>query len=133
MPRNVLVVTTVVADEARLREQLRDLLENKETVVRIVAPATQLSRIDWLTGDEDRAREDARQAAERTAGAVRNDADVQIDRPSHVADAAQAATRCEPFPQTRWSSSRVRATTRAGSMTKPSRPPSRALAWVSGT
>ena len=90
MPRNVLVVTTVVADEARLREQLRDLLENKETVVRIVAPATQLSRIDWLTGDEDRAREDARQAAERTAGAVRNDADVQIDRPSHVADAAQA-------------------------------------------
>jgi hypothetical protein len=90
VPRNVLVVTTVVADEGLMREQLRDLQGDEETVVRVVAPATRLSRLDWLTGDEERAREDARQAAERTAGAVGNDAEVQIDRPSQDADAAQA-------------------------------------------
>jgi hypothetical protein len=90
VPRNVLVVTTVVADEAELGERLRDLLGGEDTTVRVVAPATKLSWLEWLTNDEDRARDEARQAAERTADAVGDDAEVRVDSASQDSDAAQA-------------------------------------------
>jgi hypothetical protein len=90
VPRNVLVVTTVVADEAELGRKLRRLLDDGDVTFRIVAPATKLSRLDWLTGDEDRARGEAREAAERAAGAVADDAEVRIDTTSQDTDAAQA-------------------------------------------
>jgi hypothetical protein len=92
VPRKVLVVTTVVADEATLRRQLRSLLGGEETIVRVVAPATKLSWLDWLTNDEDRARAQAREAADRTEDAVGANAKVRIDRTSHDSDAAQAVT-----------------------------------------
>lgn len=98
MPRNVLVVTTVVADEATLREQLRQLLSDEATI-RVVAPATKLSWLDWLTNDDDRARAQAREAAERTAEAISGPRAVQIDQTSHDSDAAEAvADALRTFP-----------------------------------
>jgi hypothetical protein len=88
--RNVLVVTTVAPDEAKLARTLRDLLGGEETIVRVVAPATKLSWLQWLTNAEDEARSEAREAAERTAEALDGDAQVRIDRASQDSDAAQA-------------------------------------------
>jgi hypothetical protein len=90
MARNVLVVTTVVADEVELARRLREVLGGEEAVVRVVAPATKLSWLEWLANDEDRARSEAREAAERTADALEGDAEVRIDRAAQDSDAAQA-------------------------------------------
>jgi hypothetical protein len=97
--RNVLVVTTVVADEAELEQQLRRLLGDGESAVRVVAPAAKLSWLDWLTNDEDRARAEAREAAERAADAIGGDTEVRIDRAAQDSDAAQAvADAMRTFP-----------------------------------
>ena len=99
MPRNVLVVTTVVADEAELGRRLSGVLGDDEAVVRVVAPAAKLSWLNWLTNDEDRARAEARHAAERTADALGDEAEVRIDRASQDSDAAQAvADALRNFP-----------------------------------
>jgi hypothetical protein len=99
MPRNVLVVTTVVADEPTLGERLRPLLSDDADTIHVVAPATKLSWLDWLTNDEDRARAQAREAAERTAEAIGGEADVRIERTSHDSDAGQAvADALRHFP-----------------------------------
>jgi hypothetical protein len=99
VPRNVLVVTTVVADEDELGRELRGLVDDGEVTFRVVAPATKLSWLDWLTNDEDRARQQAREAAERAADAVGGEAAVRIDRTSQDTDAAQAvADALRNFP-----------------------------------
>jgi hypothetical protein len=99
MARNVLVVTTVTADETELGRRLSSLLGDGEPVVRVIAPAAKLSWLDWLTNDEDRARADAREAADRTADALEGDADVRVDRASQDSDAAQAvADALRNFP-----------------------------------
>jgi hypothetical protein len=89
MAQSVLVVTTSAADEAELARALRSEIDEGARV-RVVAPAAKLSWLDWLTNDEDRARAEARQAADRTAEAIGGEADVRIDRASHDSDAAQA-------------------------------------------
>ena len=89
MGQNVLVVTTSAADEAELARELGGVIDEGARV-RVVAPAAKLSWLDWLTNDEDRARAEARQAAERTAEAIGGGADVRIDRTSQNSDAAQA-------------------------------------------
>ena len=89
MAQNVLVVTTSAADEAELARELGGVIDEGARV-RVVAPAAKLSWLDWLTNDEDRARSEARQAAERTAEAIGGGADVRIDRTSQNSDAAQA-------------------------------------------
>jgi hypothetical protein len=89
MAQNVLVVTTSAADEAELARELGGVIDEGARV-RVVAPAAKLSWLDWLTNDEDRARAEARQAAERTAEAIGGGADVRIDRTSQNSDAAQA-------------------------------------------
>jgi sugar-specific transcriptional regulator TrmB len=84
----ILVVTTVSADQERLRERLeREIPEGAE--VRIVAPATKVSALDWLTNAEDDARAGAEEAAERTAEALDDTVSVAVDRTSHNTDAAQ--------------------------------------------
>jgi hypothetical protein len=84
----VLVVTTEVPDESRLRERLRaEIPEGAE--VRVVAPATNVSALDWLTNAEDDARAEAREVAERTAEAVGDGADVAVDPTSQNTDAAE--------------------------------------------
>jgi len=85
MGKNVLVVTTVPADDARLREAVGDAGE-----VRVVAPAAKVGRLDWLTNAEDDARREASDSAERTADSLAGSSNVTIDRTSHDTDPAQS-------------------------------------------
>ena len=83
--KRALVVTTVSGDESSLREALPDADE-----IRVVAPAADVSFLQWLTNDEDDARRRADEAAQRVASAVGGDTKVEIDRTSESTDAAQA-------------------------------------------
>lgn len=85
MSKNVLVVTTVPADDARLRDAIGGAGE-----VRIVAPAAKVGRLAWLANDEDDARREAEQAAERTADALAGTTNVTIDRTSHDTEPAES-------------------------------------------
>ena len=64
MPRRLLIViTTEVADVA-----LRDLVRSRagdDAEMLVVAPASEISRLDWLTNAEDDARGEAASLAER--------------------------------------------------------------------
>jgi hypothetical protein len=89
--KNVLLVTTVVGDEERLREDLRGVLDDEDASVRVLAPAADVSWLDWLTNDEDEARGQARHAAEGAVRAAGEEASaVEIDRAPPDTDAAQA-------------------------------------------
>lgn len=87
MSKNVLLVTTVPADDARLREAVRDVDGGE---IRVVAPAAKVGRLAWLANDEDQARRQATEAAEQTADALAGDANVTIDRTSHDTEAAES-------------------------------------------
>ena len=69
MPRRLLVViTTEVADDL-----LRDLVRSRagdDAEMLVVAPASEISRLDWLTNAEDDARADAASLASQTAEAA---------------------------------------------------------------
>jgi hypothetical protein len=69
MPRRLLIVVTAeVADGA-----LRDLVRSRggdEAETLVVAPASEISRLDWLTNAEDDARDEAASLAETTAEAT---------------------------------------------------------------
>ena len=69
MPRRLLVViTTEVADSV-----LRDLVRSHagaDAEMLVVAPASELSRLDWLTNAEDDARSEAAALAGTTADAT---------------------------------------------------------------
>lgn len=81
------MVATETPDE-RVRERLREEIpEGAE--VRIVAPATEVSALGWLTNDEDDARAEAARAAEGTAEALEGEARVEVDRTSQNTDAAE--------------------------------------------
>lgn len=82
--KNVLVVTTAVADESELRDELAGADR-----VRVVAPAAKISRLDWLTGAEDDARAEADRAAQTAAEAALGQASVEVDPTSQNTDAAQ--------------------------------------------
>jgi hypothetical protein len=82
--KNVLVVTTAVADESELRDELAEADH-----VRVVAPAAKISRLDWLTGAEDDARAEADRAAQTAAEAALGQASVEVDPTSQNTDAAQ--------------------------------------------
>jgi hypothetical protein len=82
--KRLLVVTTTVADEAELRDELAEADE-----VRVVAPAAKISRLAWLTGAEDDARAEADRAAQSVAEAALGQASVEVDPTSQNTDAAQ--------------------------------------------
>jgi len=86
---NVLLVTTAATESSALSDGLREAIGDDDATVRVVAPATKISRLDWLTNDEDAARSDARRAAESATEAVETSS-VEVDRTSHDTDAAQA-------------------------------------------
>ena len=69
MPRRLLVViTTEVADGV-----LRDLVRSRagdDAEMLVVAPASKISRLDWLTNAEDDARTEAASLAVKTAEAT---------------------------------------------------------------
>ena len=76
MPRRLLVViTTEVADDA-----LRDLVRSRagdDAEMLVVAPAAEISRLDWLTNAEDDARTEGASLAVRTAEATPTE-DVEV-------------------------------------------------------
>jgi len=69
MPNRVLVIATsqVGADEIRATLASR-FAEGAD--VRVVAPASGVSRLEWLTTDEDAARADAAERADEVADAI---------------------------------------------------------------
>jgi hypothetical protein len=80
MAGRVLVVSTVpIEDEDLLRRLVGDPDE-----IKVVAPAAKISRLDWLTNDEQEARDVAEDAAERTADAAPGAADAELGDPDPV-------------------------------------------------
>jgi hypothetical protein len=66
-PRRVLVATTTTP---RSEEELRKLVRRhagEDAEILVVAPASKISFLDWLTSAEDDARGEAEQRAERVA------------------------------------------------------------------
>jgi hypothetical protein len=69
MPRRLLVVISTAIPEGVLRALVRSRAgEDAEMVV--VAPASEISRLDWLTNAEDDARAEAGSLADKTAVAA---------------------------------------------------------------
>jgi len=63
--RRILVVTTAPVEGDALRERVREHAAGEDAELRVVATASDLSPLDWLATDEDKAR---REAAGRAAG-----------------------------------------------------------------
>ena len=70
------MVATVPVDASLLREQLRERGGGGDAEVRVVAPAADVSPLQWLATDDDAARGDAARVAGETAGAVESEASV---------------------------------------------------------
>jgi hypothetical protein len=68
--RRLLVITTVPAEGGLLRERVRAHTGAEDAEVRVVAPASDVSPLQWLASDEDEAREEAAATAEESARAV---------------------------------------------------------------
>ncbi len=84
MPRRLLVViTTEVADGV-----LHDFVRNRggdDAEMLVVAPASEISRLDWLTNAEDDARTEAASLAVKTAEATpTEDVEARVGDPSPV-------------------------------------------------
>jgi nucleotide-binding universal stress UspA family protein len=71
--KRLLVVATAPVDEAVLRESVREHV-GPDAEVRIVAPASDLSPLEWLATDEDEARGEAADIADSAERAVEPEA-----------------------------------------------------------
>jgi hypothetical protein len=69
MPRRLLVVVTTKVRDETLSEFVRRHA-GADAEIRVVAPASNISRLDWLTNAEDDARAGARSVADKTAEAA---------------------------------------------------------------
>ena len=69
--RLLVVITSPVADDV-LRELVRSRAGDEAQML-VVAPASDISRLDWLTNAEDDARAEAADVAEKTAEATPTD------------------------------------------------------------
>jgi hypothetical protein len=76
-PRRLLVVTTGTADEVALREEIRRHTGGEEADIHVVAPASELSPLQWLASDEDPARARAAKAARKATKAVEETGNVE--------------------------------------------------------
>ena len=77
--RRLLVVTTVPTDASLLRDQVRERTGDAAAEIRIVAPAADVSPLQWLASDEDEARGEAEQIAEDAGRAVEGEATVETE------------------------------------------------------
>lgn len=75
----VLVVTTASAEPAMLRNEVLRHVGDELAEVKIVAPASDISPLQWLANDEDEAREEAAQQADQAAEAVEPAATVETE------------------------------------------------------
>jgi len=71
--KRLLVLATVPVSDEVLREAVG---EAPGAEIRVVAPASDISRLDWLTNAEDDARREAADVASRSANEVGADAEV---------------------------------------------------------
>jgi hypothetical protein len=69
MPRRLLVVITIDVADGVLRDLVRSRAGDDAEML-VVAPASKISRLDWLTNAEDDARTDAASLAVKTAAAT---------------------------------------------------------------
>jgi hypothetical protein len=69
MPRRVLVVITADVADGVLHDLVR-ARAGADAEMLVVAPASEISRLDWLTNAEDDARADAASLADKTAAAT---------------------------------------------------------------
>jgi hypothetical protein len=72
--KRILVVTTAPARGEALRNRVRAHAGSEDAEVRVVAPAADISRLDWLTNDEQQARAEAGELALEAGMAVAPDA-----------------------------------------------------------
>jgi hypothetical protein len=69
MPRRLLVVVTAEVADGVVRDLVRSRAGDDAEMV-VVAPASAISRLDWLTNAEDEARTEAAAVADKTAAAT---------------------------------------------------------------
>jgi hypothetical protein len=69
MPRRLLVVITAEVADGVLRDLVRSRAGDDAEML-VVAPASEISRLDWLTNAEDDARTEAASLADKTAEAT---------------------------------------------------------------
>jgi hypothetical protein len=75
MNRRLLVIATAPVEQDELRERVREHSGEEEVEVRVVAPAVELSPLEWLASDEDEAREEAAGVAREAKKAVHPEAE----------------------------------------------------------
>ena len=76
MPRRrLLIVPTAPVDDERLRAHVREHTGHEDAEMRIVAPAAQLSPLQWLASDEDKSRRQAAHVARDAEEAVEPEAE----------------------------------------------------------
>ena len=112
--KKLLVVATARVEPGPLREAVREHAGD-EAEIRVVAPASDVSPLQWLASDEDGARETAAAVASRLPRpsgpeAASTETEVGDADPVQAIEDALRTSR-----QTRCSSSRARTTMRAGS------------------
>lgn len=73
--RRLLVVATVPIEDAALRAEVQRHSGDEDAEVHVVAPAADVSALQWLANDEDDARASAESTATETASAVEPEAD----------------------------------------------------------
>jgi hypothetical protein len=76
--RNVLVVLFESAPAEKVQEAVQARQEFADVTVHVVAPATTTGALQWLTGDEDAAREEAEGLAARAAEAVEGEVETEV-------------------------------------------------------
>ena len=73
MTTSKVLVLTIPPLEPEAADRLATELDRAGKVVKVVSPASKLSRLGWLTNDEDDARSEAEQAAAAASDAVAAD------------------------------------------------------------
>jgi hypothetical protein len=90
--RRILVVAAAPVPSPLLRRHVRALGPPAEVEVKVVAPASDLTRLQWLANEEDAAREQAQRTAERAEAAVEDEAlvDAEVGDPDPIQAAKDA-------------------------------------------
>ncbi len=96
----ILVVTTASIEPDTLRQEVLRHVGDEGAEVKIVAPASDVSPLQWLANDEDEAREEAAQQADEAAEAVQPASVVETEvGDSDPVQAVEDALRTFPADQ----------------------------------
>jgi len=76
--RNVLIVALEPVPDRSVRTAIAKRKEEEGISVHVVAPASHIGTLQWLTGAEDDARAEAEELADRTARAVNADVETEV-------------------------------------------------------